>query len=62
MSIKGFAARKLRDGDTFTEANGQDLAGKTVWDIEVIGREVYLTLTDHTSVTVPSSLVVEIWR
>jgi hypothetical protein len=62
MSVRGFAAGKLRDGDTFTAANPEELAGKTVWDLEVIGMYVYLTLTDRTSVTVDRRAVVEVER
>jgi hypothetical protein len=62
MGIKGFAALKLREGDTFTEANGPELAGKTVWDIDVSGRQVYLTMTDRTSVALPGNVVVEVLR
>jgi hypothetical protein len=62
MSIKAFVATRLREGDTFTERNAPDLAGKTVWDLEVLYRNVYLTMTDRTCAVVDRRAVVEIER
>lgn len=64
MSIRSFAASNLRERDTFTAANfnPRELAGKTVWDVEVLGRNVYLTMTDRTSASVPRRAVVEVDR
>jgi hypothetical protein len=64
MRIRAFVAKNLREGDTFTAAdfNPPELAGKTVWDLEVLGRNVYLTMTDRTCASVDHRAVVEIAR
>lgn len=62
MPIKTILAKKLREGDTFTQNNTPELVGRAVWDIDVIGATAYLTLTDRSSVMLHARATVEIDR
>lgn len=62
MSIRSFHVRNVREGDRFTAANPPELAGKTVWDVEVLATRVALTMTDRASALVDRRQVVEVER
>jgi hypothetical protein len=62
MPIMGFAAKKLREGDTFTEYNAPELAGQTVFEVGEAAGKVGLTLTDGTALFLDRGFVVEVER
>jgi hypothetical protein len=62
MAARGFAAKKLREGDTFTDLNPPELAGKTVFEVGMVAGRVGLQLTDGTTLFLDPKFLVEVER
>jgi hypothetical protein len=62
MRTLAFAAKKLREGDTFTANNDPEVAGHTVTALAQFGGPVAVGLSDGTTTLLDRRVVVEVQR